>query len=96
MKKCTLEVSFTNDLLNQIIDETQAIFTIWVAFDDFRYQKPTFDSLVDHVYKEVEVFEQQLLAEWIILREFQKEIDDFLEEISIVEHFVLKLLEQPI
>lgn len=96
MKKCTLEVSFANDLLNQIIDETQAIFTIWVAFDDFRYQKPTFDSLVDHVYKEVEVFEQQLLAEWIILREFQKEIDDFLEEISIVEHFVLKLLEQPI
>ena len=96
MKKCTLEVSFTNDLLNQIIDKTQAIFTIWVAFDDFRYQKPTLDSLVDHVHKEVEVFEQQLLAEWIILGEFQKEIDDFLEEISIVEHFVLKLLEQPI
>jgi hypothetical protein len=91
IKQSTLEVSLVNDLVDQVINEYLALIWVGVAFNDFRDEVTCINTLVDHINKETQVFEQVLLDNGVVVAACNHKIDNILEQVSIVKHLILQL-----
>jgi hypothetical protein len=60
------KVAFVYDFVYQVLDKVFGITIPQIALDHFRYQDSCFNSIVNHVNKEIEILKQVSLNDWVV------------------------------
>ena len=92
----TLEIPFFKDKIGQVQNELFFELFIIVSLDYFRNQLAGINSDVHHVQEEINFRHQSSLDVWVGKAGHEKEVNDLLEQVIIVELFVDQPLEQDI